>query len=739
MMQFAMPAGMPAPQMMMQQPVAIEGGPQMPVAMPKAAPAPMVVMGAPPPGPVRMHSGAPLVQPLMQPPLQPQPGMQMLPAPLQGRAAIPAGHQARPQIAAKAQSTAAAFSASGAAPQVLSRPSKQESLHVLIMSASGLQHLNFFGDAPWCQCGVVNRAGQHFVKHSTTQIKGTLEPIWEEGFEIENWQVGDDLIFTVMDKGLLTSHVEGKVTVRCDQFYPTGLEGELPIDGLDHATLYVRIVPDELQKQLVAMEHGQPLPPQQPARQPAPQQTLQTEIIRPANEATVQIQRPRPALQPSRLSEMAIEPQPLRHEVMVVREPPPMQPREEYAGGWQPPPAPSRLVNPDWIQKELQRARREARTATGVTREQMLGTGVGRDLTLPGGEADALRPYGDATRSYSSHDEGRYPLTGVGGQGALRPEVRPLERPQHQQHQASPWGHSHGRIIQPTRHEGGSLQPSTHEVTYHPGGSVLSRLENKAANVLHKVEDTAESALHRAEHAVGFRTAEDAQRSSGQTRTQPVPAAQPAHHATTPAGTIGAAQPVRGDTSHKLDLQSLEVTILQATGLQHLNFCGDSPWVECDVKCSQRNVRPQRIQTKPLSGTLEPVWNETHRIDNWCIGEPLEFVVFDKGLLTSRHEGKAIEVPSDWFYPNGFEGGLVIDGLEHAALFVRIVPEDLARAEQAAQQPEYADAAHDLQVTRPVGGVNQRLAGAGFSVPAADQRGDVAGAINSAADALLQR
>eukprot|EP00927_Polykrikos_kofoidii_P046563 TRINITY_DN40764_c0_g1_i1.p1 TRINITY_DN40764_c0_g1~~TRINITY_DN40764_c0_g1_i1.p1 ORF type:complete len:829 (+),score=125.79 TRINITY_DN40764_c0_g1_i1:72-2558(+) len=124
-------------------------------------------------------------------------------------------------------------------------------------------------------------------------------------------------------------------------------------------------------------------------------------------------------------------------------------------------------------------------------------------------------------------------------------------------------------------------------------------------------------------------------------------------------------------------MQKLHVSIIQATGLKHMNVLGDSPWCVCEVKHADKRTTPTKCETRAVHKTLEPVWNEEHELEPWHVGEPLEFTVYDQGLMGSRLEGKVL-VQSDLFYPNGFEGDLAFPG--NATLRVRIVPAALQAA-----------------------------------------------------------
>jgi len=122
--------------------------------------------------------------------------------------------------------------------------------------------------------------------------------------------------------------------------------------------------------------------------------------------------------------------------------------------------------------------------------------------------------------------------------------------------------------------------------------------------------------------------------------------------------------------------QRLGVSILEAHGLKHMNnFTGDNPYVTCEVKRLDPAAEMVRVETKPVAegDTLNPFWGETHNVEPWCEGESLEFTVYDKGLLASKTEGKAV-LPSDLFFPQGFSGMVAISGLPHALLHVIVRP-----------------------------------------------------------------
>jgi len=118
---------------------------------------------------------------------------------------------------------------------------------------------------------------------------------------------------------------------------------------------------------------------------------------------------------------------------------------------------------------------------------------------------------------------------------------------------------------------------------------------------------------------------------------------------------------------------TLNVHILRAEGLKHMNhFTGDHPYVSCGIKRAS-GVVETKAETKPVTegDVLNPVWDETLELESWQPGEALEFVLYDKGLLGAKTEGKAL-LPSEFFHPNGFEGMLAIIGLPDAKLNVEV-------------------------------------------------------------------
>jgi hypothetical protein len=125
-----------------------------------------------------------------------------------------------------------------------------ELLEVSILHASNLHHQNMVGDHWYVTCEIKRRNGKranpHAGKITTNTIDKNLEPVWNELHHLEGWVQGDDLEFTVCDKGLFGSKTQGKVTLPHENFYPNGWEGEVPLEdtyGAPGALLGVRVLP----------------------------------------------------------------------------------------------------------------------------------------------------------------------------------------------------------------------------------------------------------------------------------------------------------------------------------------------------------------------------------------------------------------------------------------------------------------------------------------------------------------
>jgi len=110
--------------------------------------------------------------------------------------------------------------------------------------------------------------------------------------------------------------------------------------------------------------------------------------------------------------------------------------------------------------------------------------------------------------------------------------------------------------------------------------------------------------------------------------------------------------------------KKISVSIVKATHLKAMNFAGNDPWCECKVG------KRVGCKTAVVKGSLEPEWNETHEVE-WHEGEDLHFTIYDEGMIASKTEGD-VTLPSEKFFPNGFDGEVKIEGLEDGGLHIRV-------------------------------------------------------------------
>lgn len=104
-------------------------------------------------------------------------------------------------------------------------------LRVKIIGARGLRAADWAltggKSDPYCVCEIV---GKPYSKVETPVIWKDLNPVWNFESEINDFALGDSLVFNVWDKDLgKAPDFLGKLTLTHDQFYPDGFSGELPL------------------------------------------------------------------------------------------------------------------------------------------------------------------------------------------------------------------------------------------------------------------------------------------------------------------------------------------------------------------------------------------------------------------------------------------------------------------------------------------------------------------------------
>lgn len=147
-------------------------------------------------------------------------------------------------------------------------------------------------------------------------------------------------------------------------------------------------------------------------------------------------------------------------------------------------------------------------------------------------------------------------------------------------------------------------------------------------------------------------------------------AGRTSHHAHVTGRSLGVEH---ASNNHRTE--TLEVSILHARNLQHMNMVGDHWYVVCEAKRPPGfpHGKTTKCTTQHIAKTPDPAWNELHHMEHWHHGDDLEFIVYDKGLLNSKTQGKC-KLSHTNFYPNGWEGEIPLDCGHGAVLGVRVVP-----------------------------------------------------------------
>jgi len=118
-------------------------------------------------------------------------------------------------------------------------------LAVSVMQAQNLKHMNHFtGDKPYVVCEVKhNSRHERRTMAQTKEVTSgdTLNPQWNECLELEPWQPGENLEFTIYDKGLLGSRTQGKAELQGETFFPDGWTGPVPVENHPQTLLYVAV------------------------------------------------------------------------------------------------------------------------------------------------------------------------------------------------------------------------------------------------------------------------------------------------------------------------------------------------------------------------------------------------------------------------------------------------------------------------------------------------------------------
>jgi len=145
---------------------------------------------------------------------------------------------------------------------VAAEKKEYRTLKVTIIGARGLRNADSFKvkgqgvSDPYCTCEI---AGKPHSKIKTHLVKDKLEPYWDYQGEVQDFEDGDCLTFSVwdFDQGD-TDDFLGKVTLNSSQFYPGGFDGEVQLEDVgEDIRSYLRIqIPDANQKGLNLVSSG---------------------------------------------------------------------------------------------------------------------------------------------------------------------------------------------------------------------------------------------------------------------------------------------------------------------------------------------------------------------------------------------------------------------------------------------------------------------------------------------------
>jgi len=406
-----------------------------------------------------------------------------------------------------------------------------QKLFVDIVRATGLAQMNHFtGDHPYVQCEV-----KHLDRHERTTkaatkpmtVGDTMNPIWNERLEIQPWQPGEDLEFTIYDKGLIGARTEGRVSLPSANFYPQGYSGMLPVSGLPNAFLQVAVQPGGGATSAYGVSSG-----------------------------------------------------------------------VTYAAA---------AASPTAATYSMPTA------SSGMTYSSPMtySTGTTSPVTYSAGAPTAASPMTTMSPTYTQSS------------------VMPMQT-------APTYTNSSAMPMQTYSGAATTYSASTPMISSSPAVPVQTQTYGAA----------------------------------------PVYASPPSPtYMQQPQTYMMQGGQMYGAGAYGTGAYKLAVSIIQAQGLKHMNnFTGDHPYVVCEVKHAAHRERRTKVETKPVTmgDTMNPLWNETHELEPWHPGEPLEFSVYDKGLLGSKTEGKATLPGEHFSQPNGFSGALPIAGLSHALLYVAV-------------------------------------------------------------------
>lgn len=114
----------------------------------------------------------------------------------------------------------------------------------------------------------------------------------------------------------------------------------------------------------------------------------------------------------------------------------------------------------------------------------------------------------------------------------------------------------------------------------------------------------------------------------------------------------------------------LVIKIISATGLRSAEpppVKADS-YCTCEIAGSKKSQSQRPWQTKTVTDSLDPVWNETKKDFDYIPGEALRFAIHDSDQRSSQVDELlgSYEMPSSQFWPGGFDGEVTLTQEEHS-------------------------------------------------------------------------
>merc|ERR1740121_1524012 len=87
--------------------------------------------------------------------------------------------------------------------------------------------------------------------------------------------------------------------------------------------------------------------------------------------------------------------------------------------------------------------------------------------------------------------------------------------------------------------------------------------------------------------------------------------------------------------------------------------------------CESVGKHDFQIQTPIVNDSLDPMWNYTRWV-TYVVGDSLTFTIYDKDVGTKDDLLGKASLPSEQFYPGGFDGEIPLEECGQAQSFLRI-------------------------------------------------------------------